>query len=480
MQTYNDKYDKIIAPMYGPIRNLEEDANLMSNNVLPSKYAITNRVDMTKYDTYSVDPDGCEDADDAFSIYEEDGKLFLAIHIADPTEYINIESLLWRDIEKRVVTRYPSNKTPIHMMPSEIMEKSSLMVNKYGDIKFAITILTEINRETYRPVGNIQLLFTTVRVVAANSLSYCVAGVMAETNSTITHGLNICLALQEMRGERTKGIVLNDICSSYPKRDKSTDLLYLYSDTPTEKLMKQMIAEFAIFANSFVGEYLKIHFHGVGLYRICAAKEWLNTVYEDITGQELLNEIIANGIKAEYISTVSSHDLVGSPEYCHFTSPIRRLSDCVCHYLLKYIHLQNSVSAVPVPALLVPALPVPVPFSNDQLKSYSNDCVKLSKLIKNTQYKDTKFRLVQTIHDMLCNNEDVELVYYVGGYIGIYLNIIVCNINTHSIYMSYTLQRQDLQTEFVAKERHTLKITKTKCLGKFDEGSLPELDVLFM
>ena len=91
--------------------------------------------------------------------------------------------------------------------------------------------------------------------------------------------------------------------------------------------MKQMIAEFAIFANTFIGEYLKINFEGRGIFRICNAKEWLNTVYPEITGPELLNEIIVNGIKAEYISTVKPHDLVGAPEYTHFTSPIRRLSD---------------------------------------------------------------------------------------------------------------------------------------------------------
>ena len=44
-------------------------------------------------------------ADDAFSIYEENEELFLAIHIADPTEHINIDSSLWRDIEKKIVTK---------------------------------------------------------------------------------------------------------------------------------------------------------------------------------------------------------------------------------------------------------------------------------------------------------------------------------------------------------------------------------------
>ena len=82
---------------------------------------------------------GCEDADDAFSIYVENEKLYLAIHIADPTEYINIKSDLWKDIVDRVVTRYPSNRKPVHMMPEKIMAKASLMDNEYGNIKMAIT-----------------------------------------------------------------------------------------------------------------------------------------------------------------------------------------------------------------------------------------------------------------------------------------------------------------------------------------------------
>ena len=106
-QKYNDNYNALIEPLYGLKRNIIVDEVLTNENIEPSIYAINERVDMTKNATYSIDPDGCEDADDAFSIYEEDGKLFLAIHIADPTEYINIESSLWKDIETSVVTRYP-------------------------------------------------------------------------------------------------------------------------------------------------------------------------------------------------------------------------------------------------------------------------------------------------------------------------------------------------------------------------------------
>ena len=125
MNNYNKKYDKFIYPLYGAKRDLDEDNILLQSNSIPHVYSVNERIDMTMYSTYSIDPDGCEDADDAFSIYEENEKLFLAIHIADPTEYINIQSTLWEDIEKRVVTRYPSNKPPIHMIPKETMEKAS-------------------------------------------------------------------------------------------------------------------------------------------------------------------------------------------------------------------------------------------------------------------------------------------------------------------------------------------------------------------
>ena len=160
--------------------------------------------------------------------------------------------------------------------------------------------------------------------------------------------------------------------------------------------------------------------------------------------------------------------MVGAPEYTHFTSPIRRLSDCVCHYLLKYIHLKNTTNNLPVP------------FSNDQLKKYSDDCLKLTKVTKNIQYKDTKFRLIQTMNEMLLTNDTIDIVYYVTSYTGMFLNIIINKINEHTVYLSYTLRIADIQSEYTFKEEKQMTITEVNCIGKFDEGSIPELDKLFI
>ena len=465
MQDYNISYSHLIEPLYGDKRNYHTDSILLENNLLPHKYCIIERLDMTSYDVYSIDPEGCEDADDAFSIYKEDEKIFLAIHIADPTEFINKDSTLWISIENKIVTRYPSNTKPIHMMPEEIMEKSSLIVNRFGEIKLAITVLTEIDINTFKPIGNAKLLFTKIKVNKNNALNYKQACELLDNNFVLSTGKKISKVLMSIRGEKTKGIVLNELDKSNIKFEN--DNIYLYSDLPEEKSMKQMIAEFAIFANSFVGEYLKINFEGLGLYRICDASDWLHTLYNGITGEELLNEIIVSGISAEYISKVESHDLVGSPEYCHFTSPIRRLSDCVCHYLLKYIYLKNKID-------------IEVPFSNDDLVKYSNSCMRISKSMKNVQYKDTKFRLIQVMHSMLLNKENVTISYFISSYTGLFLNIIIEGINEHSVYLSYTLRIKKLNTNYETRKKYTLNITKVNCIGKYDQGSIPELDSLYI
>ena len=62
---YNDIYDLHINPLYGPIRNTQEDELLINKSGLPHNYTINERIDMTDINTYSIDPDGCEDADDA-------------------------------------------------------------------------------------------------------------------------------------------------------------------------------------------------------------------------------------------------------------------------------------------------------------------------------------------------------------------------------------------------------------------------------
>jgi exoribonuclease R len=457
-------YDQYILGLYTPTDDIY-DKNIFVENSIPHKYSvIEERIDMTNIECYSVDPDGCEDADDAFSIYIENGKIMLAIHIADPTEYINIESTQWKTIQNRIVTRYPSNRKPFHMMSYDIMEKSSLMANKYGDVKNAVTILTEIDDNTYMPKGNIKLLYTIIKVSKKNALSYDDACNKTEEIVDLQMGLKISKALLDSRAERTTGTILNDVRTSIISYRGEYSVLENVSYT--EKNMKEMIAEFAIFANSFIGKYLKLNFDEFGIFRTCSANDLLNNVSDTISGNELLEKIITNGIRAEYINHAQRHDLVGSDEYTHFTSPIRRASDCICHYLLKYIFLKVTNHALDKP------------FSIKELEDLSNKCIGVSKKMKKIQYKDTKFRLLQVMSNMLYNKTHIDIIYYITSCKNGFLNLIICNIENYNVYMSYTVC---VNGEYIynTKDKYTISITCVNYPKKFDTGSIPELDRIF-
>jgi len=453
---FEENYTKIIEPIYGAKRDFDEDEKLTANVHLFHKYQIKERSNFCNKNTYSIDPEGCLDADDAFSIYEEDEKLYLAIHIADPTEYIDIQSDLWEDIKKRTTTKYLSNRKPIHMMPDKVLEFSSLMVNSKGNLKKAITVLTEIDKERYIPINNIQLLFTELKVKRENALTYCQA-----SNSKLKEikiGLIIAEKLKEIRARKTKGIKLNDLSMAYPKY--IGDDIYLYVDSEGEKKVKQMIAEFAIFANSFVGEYLKINLN-MGIFRTCQANEWLKNLYSDISPEDMIKEIITNGIQADYLSNAESHDLVGMPEYCHFTSPIRRLADCICHYLLKYIHLKGKVEC---------------PFDEMELMLLADQCLRATKRDKKNQYLDIKFRLLQIMYKLVERKSSILIEYYITSYKGLFLNLIISKIDEYNVHMSYTLRVPDYKKEINPKIRNSLIITKINCFTKYDQGTIPELE----
>ena len=463
-QLFEENYTKIIQPIYGTPRD-ENDDNVFTEEINKThQYRIghNDRVDFTRYPVYSIDPDGCKDADDAFSVFEENGKLFLAIHIADPTNFIPIESTLWNDIINRTTTKYLSNRPPIHMMPWNVLERSSLMTNNgNGERKYTISIVYEISKVNYSPINHVKIVFGIVKIDRRNALTYKQAGELLGANKVLNTAILIGEYLFKMRQDKTKGAKLSEIGGSHVKYD--TGHAYLYVDTIEEKKMKQMIAEFAIFANSFVGEYLKLYLN-TGIFRTCVAKDWLATLDENVSSEAMLQDIITNGIRADYLSNVEAHDLVGMPEYCHFTSPIRRLSDCVCHYLLKHIYLMNK------------GVDDRIPFESHVLRDLSDKCVATNRRDKKNQFLDVKFRLLQCMSNMICEKGYVNIQYYITSYTGLFLNLIICRIDHHNVHMSYTLHVRNYGKEVNPKQKESLVISYVNCFTKYDQNTIPELD----
>jgi hypothetical protein len=82
---------------------------------------------------------------------------------------------------------------------------------------------------------------------------------------------------------------------------------------------------------------------------------------------------------------------------------------------------------------------------------------------------------------MLLSSPSITIKYYVSSYVNLFFNIIICNVNEHNIYLSYTLRIVDnVSSEYEIKEIKTMDITTVNITGsKYDEGSIPQLDRMY-
>ena len=81
----NDHFEQNYVHLIESSYRSRSTTHFESDSTYPHQYSVLHREDFTMYETYSIDPDGCEDADDAFSIFVKDNTLFLAIHIKRKT-----------------------------------------------------------------------------------------------------------------------------------------------------------------------------------------------------------------------------------------------------------------------------------------------------------------------------------------------------------------------------------------------------------
>lgn len=394
---------------------------LAENELQVNSYKIPSELrDHLRSPVYTVDPEGCTDADDGFSIYTQGDTIVLSIHIADPTDYISIRSNLWKDIRKRGVTCYPSNTEPIHLLPSEILRQCTLRPND-GEIRSfrkTISISVEIDRKTFLPKDDTANLFFCKQVEVKKSQTFTYEE--ASEISMMGSGIKIAEAIERKRG--SIGSVLNS--ESVTTIKYIDGLPILKKDTDKVRRVKNMIAQFAIYANSFIGEYLSKNLDELGIFRTCDASD----LEVGASKSDLLNSIVKDGIQADYKHVPESHDLVGIEKYSHFTSPMRRASDMYVHYLLKYIYLKKND---------VLEDKIMVPFEKEELRMVSDECHIISKINRKINREDTKFRLIQ----YMFINKPVEISVRFTNYIKErFFNCMITKINGFDVALSITFK----------------------------------------
>lgn len=378
-------------------------------------------------DIYIIDPLGSSDADDAFSISFENGENILWIFIADPTSHFKIFDSTFNSIVEKCSTKYFYDKPPEHLFDESILSLSNLKTEL--DLVNCVCFKIYVDR-----IDKLEYEISMPKIKPNVILCY----ETAELNPFLEKALQISDALFARRNSYAKALRDNNI--DFPKYVNGKWILK--KDSLLCIKLKNMIAEFAIIVNKIVALELKDN-----IFRSCETSEDL---LKCDNGREMLECIIKNGISAKYETKKNKHLLIDTELYTHFTSPLRRASDCITHFLLK--HKMGGGEC---------------PFDLNWLENISSKFTEKFKKDKKRNYNDTKHFTLMALDNL---QKPVKCHFKLISQFNEYTNLILYKANEFNLQMSVTLRNKPTKKEFVCE------INQINFNERFDNKIFPELN----
>uniref|UniRef100_A0A8C3J0T0 Helicase with zinc finger 2 n=1 Tax=Calidris pygmaea TaxID=425635 RepID=A0A8C3J0T0_9CHAR len=242
---------KILALEYGlekkyPAAVTKESAKYTSSSKLnPTK---ENLKDCRSYVTFTVDPQGARDLDDAISVRDLGHHYEIGIHIADVAGIIPKGSALDLEAKKRGVTYYPPNQEPLCMFPPHISQDvCSLLPQKDRRV---ISLFVTVEKKTDVMLKEV---FTISVIRSDKQLSYEEAELCIKDHYRGAAGalrfdtVEDCIAVAYHFSRIHRKFRLQEDCF-YDRMDEES--------SPGKRGSHQMIEELMIMFNSFVAEFL--------------------------------------------------------------------------------------------------------------------------------------------------------------------------------------------------------------------------------
>lgn len=333
-----------------------DEARAFGKSVSPKD--LKNRLDLTKLETFTIDPVTARDFDDALSLSKDKkGHYHLGVHIADVAHYVKPGTPL--DIEAQArsnSTYFPGSCIP--MLPEEL--SNNLCSLKPGVIRLCVSVLMTLDHE-----GN--LLTHEVKrtaIKSAKRFSYEDAKEVLDKKKKSKHlptlqlMVELCLLLKKKRNERGSiDFALPEVVLHIDENGAPTSYHIVEYD-----ITHQLVEEYMLKANEVTAKTLSAHGHGL-IFRIhdqpnpesmedfFALARFLGffvpgkptpkdiqKLFEQAKtttyAQQLSVAFIRSMKLASYSPDNVGHFGLSLEEYCHFTSPIRRYPDLIIQRLL--------------------------------------------------------------------------------------------------------------------------------------------------
>lgn len=364
-------YAAILADV-GIVTDFSPEELAEARSVAKSPITDDGRVRRDREIILTIDGEGAKDLDDAVSLRRlPDGGWRLGVHIADVSEYVRERTPLDRCATSRGTSVYFVDKV-VPMLPPELSNGACSL--NAGEEKYTLSATIDLDAE-----GAIKALRLEPSVIRSR-----LRGVYSEVNALFdgTADADLRAKYREVTPTLMKMRELYELLAA-----RSARRGYIDFDAPEAELIldteggvceirrrergvaERMIEQFMLTANEAVAR--ELHSRGIPcVYRVHeapppdklsdfltfaqnlglsvgrlsregASAEGLSALLSEAEERGVFDAVsyamLRSMSKAKYSETLLPHFGLGIDCYCHFTSPIRRLSDLVTHRIIKRV-----------------------------------------------------------------------------------------------------------------------------------------------
>lgn len=341
-----------------------EEVQSAADKMPASVRNLGDRTDFRFLLTFTIDGADARDFDDAISIEKTEEGYRLYVHIADVSHYVKNNGVIDREAYARGTSCYlPDRAVP--MLPHALSH--GICSLNPGVDRFTLTTVMELNA-----LGHLLSFYVTeavirsdYRLVYDDVTAILEKGVPDKKHAEVFPALQLLDALSTQLGMRRKEKGSIDFNLPEPKIifDKSGHVSAI--EKQEEGRANRMIENCMVLCNQVLAEYV-CNLEAPFVYRVHEAPDTKKlerlgaalgilglSVPGRFTGKKVaaLLESEAGKEREHFVSTLLlrsmmkarySHENLGHfglalEYYCHFTSPIRRYPDLMCHRIVKAI-----------------------------------------------------------------------------------------------------------------------------------------------
>jgi ribonuclease R len=346
---------------------------------------LAGRRDLRALPTFTIDPVTARDFDDAISAERlDDGGWRVWVHIADVSAFVATRSLVDREAYRRGTSVYvPGTVEP--MLPASLSNEACSLVP--GVPRLTVTVEMTIGEGGVRGSSMYRSVIRSDQRLDYDRVDRIFAGTETAADPwggplAAARAAAAALAARRTRGEGRGGLVVDSAESEFGfDRDGNVVVAEVSEQTESHRLIEQLM----ITANERVAKFLLDHkipalyrvherpefpaverlidqLHSLGVPTPPVPKGHLTPqqaadlvgeasvlVNDWVTrtghGRRALTSLVLRSLKQAYYDHRNlGHAGLASPAYCHFTSPIRRYPDLICHR-----GLLSSIAGGPAP-----------------------------------------------------------------------------------------------------------------------------------